>query len=107
MCALGIFAGGGKVVNNASFDAGAEGVLMYLVGLGVILVLMKWQELGPVTALSWWWVLSPFFGAWLWWAWADSTGHTMRKAVEREHRIKQRRVHRTREAIRQSMRSHR
>ena len=80
---------------------------MYLVGLGIVLLLMKWQEFGPVADWSWLWVLSPFVGALFWWAWADSTGLTMRKAVEREHRIKQRRVHRTREAIRQSMRSHR
>ena len=40
---------------------------MYLLGLGVILLLLKWQGIGMVADWSWWWVLSPFVGAMLWW----------------------------------------
>ena len=77
---------------------------MYLLGLGIILLLLKWQEIGPVGAWSWWWVLSPFVGAMLWWAWADWSGHTKRKAMEREDQRKLDRINRQREAIGQKPR---
>jgi len=77
---------------------------MYLVVIGLILVLMKWQEYGPVANWSWWWVLSPFAGAAVWWIWADWSGYTKRKAVERENAMKQKRIDRNREAIRQKIR---
>ena len=57
---------------------------MYLLGLGIVLLLLKWQEIGPVATWSWWWVLAPFAGAALWWTWADWSGYTKRKAMERE-----------------------
>lgn len=72
---------------------------MYLLGLGVILLLMKWQAYGPVAEWSWWTVLAPFAGAVLWWAWADATGYTKRKAMEREEQRKQDRINRQREAM--------
>ncbi|MCA0324010.1 MAG: TIGR04438 family Trp-rich protein [Proteobacteria bacterium] len=72
---------------------------MYLLGLGIILLLMKWQELGPVAAWSWWWVLSPFAGAMVWWAWADWSGYTKRKVMEREDQRRRDRIDRQREAI--------
>jgi len=72
---------------------------MYLLGLGIILVLLKWQEIGPVATLSWWWVLAPFAGAALWWTWADWSGYTKRKAMERDEARKLERLNRHREAI--------
>ncbi len=72
---------------------------MYLLGLGIILVLLKWQEIGPVATLDWWWVLSPFAAAGLWWTWADWSGYTKRKAMEREDQRKLQRINRHREAI--------
>lgn len=72
---------------------------MYLLGLGIILLLMKWQEFGPVATWSWWWVLSPFVGAALWWTWADASGHTKRKAMEKEDQRKLDRINRQRVAI--------
>ena len=33
---------------------------MYALGLGLLLVVLKWLEIGPVAAWSWWWVLAPF-----------------------------------------------
>ncbi len=72
---------------------------MYLLGLGVILLLMKWQEMGPVANWSWWTVLAPFAGAMLWWAWADGTGYTKRKAMEREEKRRIDRINRQREAM--------
>ena len=65
---------------------------MYFLALGLFLVLLKALEMGPVADWSWWWVLLPFGLAVLWWAWADSTGYTRRKAMEKEDLRKQERI---------------
>jgi small Trp-rich protein len=65
---------------------------MYLVVLGLALIIMKYMEFGPVATLSWLWVLSPFALAIAWWAWADSTGLTKRRAMEKELQRKQARI---------------
>ena len=72
---------------------------MYLLALGIILLLLKFLEIGPVAAWSWWAVLAPFAGAAVWWAWADWSGYTKRKAMERHELRKQERVDRQRKAI--------
>ncbi|MEO7105398.1 MAG: TIGR04438 family Trp-rich protein [Rhodoferax sp.] len=72
---------------------------MYAVGLGVIFLLMKYMEMGPVAAWPWWVVLAPFGVALAWWAWADATGYTKRKAMEREDARKKDRIERNREAM--------
>ena len=40
---------------------------MLFLGIGIVLLLMKYFEIGPVTAWSWWIVLAPFGVAILWW----------------------------------------
>lgn len=70
---------------------------MYLVGLGLALLLMKYLEIGPVATLSWLWVLSPFGLAIAWWSWADASGYTKRRAIERENKRKQDRIDSNRE----------
>ena len=77
---------------------------MYLLGIGIVLLLMKWQEIGPVAAWSWWIVLAPFAAAALWWTWADWSGYTKRKASERENEKKEERVERQREKLRSGRR---
>ena len=77
---------------------------MYLLGIGIVLLLMKWQEIGPVAAWSWWIVLAPFAAAALWWTWADWSGYTKRKAMERDDQRKQDRINRHLEAIGQKPR---
>ena len=72
---------------------------MYLLGLGIILLAMKYLEMGPVAEWSWWLVLSPFALAVAWWAWADYTGYTKRRAVDRENARKQARLDRSREQL--------
>lgn len=72
---------------------------MYLLGLGVLLLLMKYLELGPVAEWSWWWVLSPFAGAAAWWVWADTSGYTKRKASEKMDLKKKARIERQREQL--------
>lgn len=65
---------------------------MWMVMLGLLLVLMKAAEFGPVGDWSWWLVLLPFGVAVVWWAWADSSGWTQRRQMDRmEERKAQRR----------------
>jgi small Trp-rich protein len=56
---------------------------MWFVVLGVALIAMKLAEFGPVAAWPWWWVLSPFAGAVVWWIWADATGYTKRREIDK------------------------
>ena len=77
---------------------------MYFLGLGIVLLLLKWQEFGPVAEWSWWTVLAPFALAVVWWTWADWSGYTKRKAMERDDQRKQNRINRHLEAIGQKPR---
>ena len=72
---------------------------MYFLGLGLVFLLLKYLEIGPVAALSWWWVLTPFALAVAWWAWADASGYTKRKAMQREDQRRQDRIDRSKTAI--------
>lgn len=72
---------------------------MYLLGLGIVLLLLKFLEIGPVAAWPWWWTLVPFALAVLWWLWADATGYTRRRAMEKMDRRKQERIDRQRAAM--------
>ena len=74
-----------------------RGGAMYFVGLGLVLLLMKYMEIGPVAAWSWLWVLAPFGLAIAWWSWADASGYTKRRAMERENKRKQDRIDANRE----------
>jgi small Trp-rich protein len=65
--------------------------MLFLI-LGVLGVLLKYFEVGPVAQWSWWMVLIPFPLAMAWWAWADWSGYTKRKVVEREEERKQERI---------------
>lgn len=72
---------------------------MLFLGLGLLLLVLKYLEVGIVADWSWWIVLSPFAMAIVWWAWADATGYTRRKAIEREDQRRDARIERQRAAI--------
>ncbi len=72
---------------------------MYFLGLGLILLLMKYLEMDPVAGWSWLVVLAPFGLAMAWWAWADSSGYTRRKAMEREDKRRLDRINKQRDAM--------
>jgi len=72
---------------------------MFFLIAGLGLMLLKYFEVGFLADWSWWWVLSPFAMAVVWWAWADTTGYTKRKAMEKMDRKKQERIDRQREAL--------
>ena len=71
---------------------------MYLLGLGLLLLALKFLALGPVATWSWWLVLAPFGLAVLWWAWADAYGYTRRQVMRREQARRQARIDRQRQA---------
>jgi len=72
---------------------------MLLLGLGLILMALKYLEIGPVAAWDWWVVLSPFALAVAWWSWVDWSGYTKKKAVQKENARKQARIDKSREAL--------
>ncbi len=72
---------------------------MYFLYLGIILSLMKYLGQAPVAAWAWWWVLSPFAMAAAWWAWADATGYSKRKAMDKMDERKRDRVNKQRESL--------
>jgi small Trp-rich protein len=55
---------------------------MWFVVIGVVLSVLKLLDIALVQT-SWLWVLSPFALAAVWWAWADMSGFTKRKAMEK------------------------
>lgn len=72
---------------------------MYLLGLGLIFLAMKYLEIDPVSQWSWVIVLAPFGLAMAWWAWADASGYTKKKAMQRMEERKQARIDRSKDAI--------
>ncbi|NMM77525.1 hypothetical protein B2J86_08710 [Acidovorax sp. SRB_14] len=72
---------------------------MYMLGLGIILVLLKSLHIGPPADWSWWWVVAPFALAAAWWAWADATGYTKRRAMEKMDKRKRDRIDRHKDAL--------
>lgn len=69
---------------------------MWFLLLGIVGVGLKYFGVGYVATLSWWIVLIPFALAIAWWAWADASGYTKRKVVERENLRRQDRIDRQR-----------
>ncbi|MDM0016836.1 TIGR04438 family Trp-rich protein [Variovorax saccharolyticus] len=69
---------------------------MWFLMLGLLGVALKYFEIGFVATLSWWIVLIPFALAVAWWSWADASGYTKRKVVEKENQRRQDRIDRQR-----------
>jgi small Trp-rich protein len=69
---------------------------MWFIVLGVLLIALKLGDIGPVAAWSWWGVLAPFAGALLWWTYADSSGLSKRREMDK---LEQRKVDRRRKAM--------
>ena len=72
---------------------------MYFLLIGVVALALKSLEIGPVTAWSWWVVLLPFALAAAWWAFADASGYTKRREVDKMDKRKQDRIDKQRDAI--------
>jgi small Trp-rich protein len=59
---------------------------MWMVVVGTLLVALKFADIEPVAAWSWWGVLAPFGLAVAWWAYADATGMTQRREMDKVDR---------------------
>jgi small Trp-rich protein len=56
---------------------------MWFIVLGVLLIVLKLADFGIVAAWSWWVVLAPFGLAVAWWAYADASGYTKRREMDK------------------------
>ena len=72
---------------------------MYFLGIGLVLLLLKYLEIGPVAAWSWTWVLAPFALAAVWWFYADWSGYSKKKAMEKMDQRKADRIEKQRQAM--------
>ena len=72
---------------------------MWFLLLGLLGVALKYFEVGFVAQWDWWIVLIPFALAAAWWAWADWSGYTKKKAVEKENAKKQARIDKSRQSL--------
>lgn len=72
---------------------------MFFLLLGVLGITLKYLAVEPVAGWSWWVVLAPFGLAVLWWWWADKSGYTEKKAMEKMEKRKQSRIDRQRDAM--------
>ena len=72
---------------------------MYFLFIGVLGLVLKYLEVAPLGNMSSWLVLFPFALAAAWWAWADASGYTKRKEVEKMDDRKRKRIEKQRTAI--------
>jgi small Trp-rich protein len=80
---------------------------MYFFGIGIVLLVLKLMQIGPVGSWSWFIVLAPFALAAAWWAWADASGYTKRKEMEKMDAIRGKRLQQQREALKNPARRRR
>ncbi len=64
---------------------------MAMVIVGVLLLVLKLTAVSVVAQWSWWAVLAPFMLAIVWWHWADTSGWTKRREMEKLDARKQER----------------
>jgi small Trp-rich protein len=83
-------------------DAGSTPDLehvMYFLGIGLVLLLLKYLEIGPVADWSWPVVLAPFGLAAAWWAYADWSGYSKKKSMDKMDQRKRERIDKQRTAM--------
>jgi small Trp-rich protein len=73
-----------------------KGVTMWFIVIGVLLIALKLGEIGPVAGWAWWIVLTPFACALAWWAFADSSGLTKKREMDK---LEEKKVERRRKAM--------
>ena len=80
---------------------------MYFLGIGIVLLILKLTQIGPIGGWSWPIVLTPFALAAAWWVWADASGYTKRKEMEKMDAIRENRLQKQREALKNPARRRR
>ncbi len=72
---------------------------MFFLGIGIAAMLLKYLEIGPFATLSWWITLIPFACAVAWWSYADASGYTKRREMDKMEKRKQERIDKQRDAM--------
>ncbi len=72
---------------------------MPMVFAGVLLLVAWWADIGPFGRLPWWAVALPFVIAVLWWHFADTSGWTQRRVMEKMERRKAERREKAMDAL--------
>ena len=80
---------------------------MYFLGIGFVLLILKLMQIGRIGGWSWLIVLTPFALAAAWWVWADASGYTKRKEMEKMDAIRENRLQKQREALKNPARRRR
>ena len=80
---------------------------MYFLGIGIVLLILKLMQIGPIGGWTWLIVLTPFALAAAWWVWADASGYTKRKEMEKMDAIRENRLQKQREALKNPARRRR
>ena len=66
---------------------------MWLLGIGIVLLLLKWTEFGPIARLSWWWIIVPFILAFVWFEFLEPMlGFDKKKLHDDVEKLKQDRI---------------
>lgn len=72
---------------------------MYFLLIGIVALALKYLEIDPVAQWSWLIVLSPFGLAAVWWWYADASGYTKRREVEKMEKRRLDRIEKSRDAM--------
>lgn len=72
---------------------------MYFLIAGVVALVWNYWRIGLVADSTWWWVMALFGLAIAWWAYADATGYTKRKEMEKMDKKKQERIDKHKAAL--------
>ena len=72
---------------------------MVMIVIGLLLLVAKLADFGPTAGWPWWAVAAPFGAAVLWWQFADSTGLTQRREMQKMDERKAKRRDRALEAL--------
>ena len=75
---------------------------MYLLLIAVLLTVLKYMEIAPVADWSWWVIIGVYAATAVWWQVADATGYSKRKSMEREEKIRQDRLQRNSDRLKQN-----
>ena len=67
--------------------------------IGIAAMVLKYMEIGPFATISWWFTLIPFALAVAWWSFADATGYTKRREIDKMEKRKQERIEKQRDAM--------
>lgn len=72
---------------------------MWMLLIALLLTLLKFLGVGPLAAVSWWWLLVPYGLTAAWWSFADASGMTKRRAMERDEARRLDRIARQKQAL--------